>query len=88
MDYIDPDKVPRVPGGEDNAKNNFLFSLSELSYIFPEDVMNTLTPYLTVFGDGKINLNTADIVALTGASPGDDRGSGRKNKRGQGRQTL
>ena len=69
VDYIDPDKVPRVSGGESNAKNNFLFSLSELSYIFPEDVMNTLMPYLTVFGDGKINLNTADILLLQALCP-------------------
>ena len=69
VDYIDPDKVPRVPGGEENAKNSFLFSLSELSYIFPEDVMNMLTPYLTVFGDGKINLNTADISLLQALHP-------------------
>jgi len=69
VDFIDADKIPRVPGGEDNAKNYYLFSLSELSYIFPADVMNTLTPYLTVFGDGKININTADLPLLKALHP-------------------
>ena len=64
VDFIDPDKIPRVPGGESNAKNNFLFSLSELSYIFPDDVIKTVMPYLSVFGDGKININTADLLLL------------------------
>ncbi len=62
-------KVPRVPGGENKAKNYFLFSLSELSYIFPEDVINTVMPYLTVFGDGKININTADLPLLKALHP-------------------
>ena len=69
VDFIDPDKVPRVPGGETNAKNNFLFSLSELSYIFPDDIMKTIAPYLTVFGDGKININTADVLLLKTLHP-------------------
>ncbi|MBI5632923.1 MAG: general secretion pathway protein GspK [Nitrospirae bacterium] len=64
VDFIDPDKIPRVPDGESNAKNYFLFSLSELGYIFPEDVLKTALPYLTVFGDGTINVNTADVPLL------------------------
>lgn len=70
VDFIDPDKIPRVPGGEYNAKNHFLFSLSELSYIFPDDVVKTVMPYLTVFGDGKININTADRPLLKTLHPG------------------
>lgn len=68
-DFIDSDKSPRVPGGENSAKNCPLFSLSELSYIFPEDVLNTVMPYLTVFGDGKININTADLPLLKALHP-------------------
>lgn len=70
VDYIDPDKIPRVPYGESNAKNNFLFSLSELSYIFPDDVVKAVMPYLTVFGDGMININTADLLLLKTLHPG------------------
>lgn len=72
VDYIDPDKNPEVPGGENNAKNNFLFSLSELSYIFSEDDLKKVMPYLTVFGETEIdgithlniNINTADLPLL------------------------
>lgn len=64
VDYIDPDKIPRVPGGEDRAKNYVLFSLSELSYIFSDDVVKTVMPYLTVFGAKKININTAELPLL------------------------
>jgi len=63
-DFIDSDKNPTVPGGENKAKNYSLFSLSELSYIFPEDDLKTVMPYLTVFGDGKININTAELPLL------------------------
>lgn len=71
VDYIDPDKITTVPGGENNAKNYYLFSLSELSYIFPEEVIKTVMPYLTVFGDadGKININTADLPLIKALHP-------------------
>lgn len=59
VDYIDPDKVSRSSTGELNAKNYFLFSLSELSYIFAKEDLDKLLPYVTFFGDGKININTA-----------------------------
>lgn len=70
VDYIDQDKIPRVPNAEINAKNQFLFSLSELSYVFPEDVVRSVTPYLTVFGDGKINVNTVNQELLESLHPG------------------
>lgn len=76
VDFIDPDKIPSVPGGEDRAKNTILFSLSELSYIFPEDVLKTVRPYLTVFGETisdqtyiNININTADLPLLKALHP-------------------
>jgi general secretion pathway protein K len=68
-DFIDNDKRPSVPGGEDRAKNYPLSSLSELSYMFPENVLNTVMPYLTVFGDGKININTANLPLLKALHP-------------------
>ncbi len=69
VDFIDADKIPRVPGGEDKAKNHALYSLSELGYIFPEDVMKTVIPYLTVFGDGKVNINTVELPLLMALHP-------------------
>lgn len=64
IDYIDPDKVSRSSTGEINAKNYFLFSLSELNYIFPKEDLDKLLPYVTFFGDGKININTADYYVI------------------------
>lgn len=73
VDYIDADKNPWAPGSEDKAKNHPLYSLSELSYIFPEDVLKIVRPYLTVFGETigtdetthiNININTADLLLL------------------------
>lgn len=64
IDYIDPDKVSRSSTGEINAKNYFLFSLSELNYIFPREDLDKLLPYVTFFGDGKININTADYPVI------------------------
>ena len=69
VDYIDRDKIPRVPDGESNAKNHFLFSLSELSYIFPDDILKMVMPYVTVYGDGIINANTADVPLLKALHP-------------------
>ena len=76
VDYIDANKIPGVPGGEDKAKNHHLYSLSELSYIFPEDDLKTVMPYLTVFGETitdktymNINVNTADLPLLKALHP-------------------
>lgn len=70
VDFMDPDKIPRVPNGESSAKNQPLFSLSELGYTFPDDVLQAVMPYLTAFGDGKININTADELLLKALHPG------------------
>lgn len=64
IDYIDKDKVSRSSTGEIHAKNYFLFSLSELSYIFSKEDLDKLLPYVTFFGDGRININTADYLVL------------------------
>lgn len=70
-DYIDADKIPRLPGGEETAKNQLLFSLSELGYILPDDVVKAVLPYVTVFGSDKItiNINTADLPLLKALHP-------------------
>lgn len=64
VDYIDFDNVGRVADGEINAKNYFLFSPTELGYIFTPEEMEKIRPYVTCFGDGKINVNTADKELL------------------------
>ncbi len=67
VDFIDFDKTSRIGDSEVNAKNYFLFSLSELKYIFKPEDWEKLKPFVTVFGNGLININTADkelIMAL------------------------
>ncbi len=70
-DFIDADKIPRLPGGEEMAKNHPLYSLSELRYIFPDDVVKAVMPHITVFGSEKIaiNINTADLPLLVALHP-------------------
>lgn len=69
VDWIDPDKISRSSAGENNAKNYFLFSLSELGYIFSKEDLKTLLPYVTVCGHGKINMNTAEHPVLRALHP-------------------
>ncbi len=67
VDYIDFDRTSRIGDGEINAKNYFLFSLSELKYIFKSEDLEKLKPYVTIYGNGQININTAEkelIMAL------------------------
>ncbi len=65
-DWIDPDSEPRLPGSEDAAKNTFLWSVDELKLIqgMDQGTFGKISPYITVYGDGKININTADLPVL------------------------
>lgn len=65
-DWIDPDSEPRLPDAENNAKNNFLWSAEELKFIkgFDDTAWNALKPYVTVYGDSLININTAELPVL------------------------
>ena len=67
-DWIDPDNEPR-PGltdSENNAKNALLQSIDELKLIpgITKDVFSKISPYITVFGNNKININTAQLPVL------------------------
>jgi general secretion pathway protein K len=65
-DWIDTDSDPRLGNSEDNAKNSLMWSLDELKYIdglTAEDIAK-LKPFLTVYGDGIININTAQFPIL------------------------
>ncbi len=65
-DWIDPDSEPRLTGSEDIAKNTFLWSVDELKLIegMDRETFDRISPYITVYGDGKININTADLPVL------------------------
>lgn len=65
-DWIDPDMEPRLSDSEDGAKNAFLWSVDELKLIDGVDkkTFDKILPYITVFGDDTVNINTADVPVL------------------------
>lgn len=73
-DWIDKDSEERLRGSETRAKNGPLYSLDELIYIpgIGEDVYKKLIPHVTIFGDGLVNINSADEFVLTCLSDGID----------------
>jgi len=71
VDWIDKDSIPILRGSEDGARNDDIESVDELMLIpgINRDIYNKLKPYVTVFGTGSININTADplvIMTLSG----------------------
>jgi general secretion pathway protein K len=69
-DWIDPDNTPRLGGSEDNAKNAVLWSLEELNFIkgIDKETFDKISPYLTIYGYKKININTAKLPVLVSLS--------------------
>ncbi|MBI5740838.1 MAG: type II secretion system minor pseudopilin GspK [Nitrospirae bacterium] len=65
-DWIDPDDEPRLPFSEDGAKNTFLWSTEELKLIkgVDRDVFDRISPFITVYGNNLININTAKLPVL------------------------
>ncbi|MBI4847063.1 MAG: type II secretion system minor pseudopilin GspK [Nitrospirae bacterium] len=70
-DWIDPDNEPRLSDSETSAKNAFLWSVDELKLIkgMDKDIFEKISPYLTVYGDGKININTSALPVLVSLHP-------------------
>jgi general secretion pathway protein K len=74
-DWIDPDHEPRlspIPSGiglgdsEDRAKNLYLWSVDELNLIkgIDKKTFETIRPFITVYGNGLVNINTARLPVL------------------------
>jgi len=65
-DWIDPDQEPRLRDSEDKAKNSYLWSVDELNFIegIDEKTFKTIRPFITVYGNGLININTAELPVL------------------------
>jgi len=65
-DWIDPDEEPRLADSETAAKNTFLWNSDELKLVngMTGEIFNKISPYVTTYGDGKINVNTAEIPVL------------------------
>jgi type II secretory pathway component PulK len=71
-DWIDPDREPRVFDSENSSKNDFLWSTDELELIdgIDKETFHKLRPYITVFGNNQVNINTADVPVLLSLGPG------------------
>lgn len=65
-DWIDPDSDPRLVNSELDLYNRPFWNEEELLLVegIDIDTFDKIIPYITVFGDGQINLNTAEIPVL------------------------
>ncbi len=65
-DWMDPDSEPRLPDSENVAKNAPLWSVDELKLIggMNKDIFEKISPYVTVYGNNQVNINTADLPVL------------------------
>ncbi len=76
VDWIDPDDVPMPYGAESPsyqagnpgyaARNGAMQTLEELYMVrgITNAIYAEISPYLTVYGEGAININTADTLVL------------------------
>lgn len=66
VDYIDRDSIAELPDSEVGAKNSNFDSVDELLLIngVSRKDYDTLLPYITVYGDGRININNAKKPVL------------------------
>ncbi len=82
VDWIDPDDAVTNIGGAENAyyqglsqpydcKNAPLESLDELLLVkgMTPELFEKIRPYLTIFGDGQVNINTATPRVLASLDP-------------------
>ena len=69
-DWIDPDNEPRQGGDESNSKNSFFWSIDELRLIeeIDDETYNKIAPYITIYGNSRINVNTAPLPVLLSMS--------------------
>lgn len=67
-DWIDPDSEPRhgFAGSENNAKNALFQSIDELKLIpgIDKNTFDKISPFITVYGNNLINVNTAKLPVL------------------------
>lgn len=72
VDWIDRDNVTRLSDSEVGAKNSPLVCIDELLLIngISKKDYDKLLPYVTVYGSGKININSAEKPVLRSLSDG------------------
>ncbi len=71
-DWIDPDEFARAGDSELNSRNSMLSNIEEVSQIpgIDPDTYAKLKPYITVHGDGEINVNLASVPVLVTIADG------------------
>lgn len=71
-DWIDPDNEPRLFDSENRSKNKYLYTIDEILLIngISREEYDKLMPYITVYGDARININTASKPVLMCMSEG------------------
>ncbi len=76
IDWIDPDREPRLQDSENGAKNRNLDSLDEILLIpgISKENYERLLPYVTIYGTDVININGAQIPVLMSLSDSIDKG--------------
>ena len=76
IDWVDPDKEPRLQDSENGAKNRNLDSLDEILLIpgIGKENCERLLPYVTIYGSDVININGAQIPVLMSLSDSIDKG--------------
>jgi len=80
IDWIDADSDSLAGGGpEDNfygysagtnsypSRNGYFVSMNEIMLVngIKEEIFNKIAPYITIYGDSKLNMNTVDEKVLT-----------------------
>jgi len=76
IDWIDRDQEPRLPDSEKGSKNQNFDSADEIFLVpgMDRSAGEKLLPYITVHGNGLININGADVPVLMSLSPLIDKG--------------
>lgn len=75
VDWIDPDSAPRLGDSERGVKSGYLDSIDEILLIEGIDgkTYERLLPYVTIYGNGLINVNSAPEPVLMSLSDAIDR---------------
>ncbi len=74
-DWIDPDAEEKTAGSELKAKNGYLDSVDELLLVRGIDraSYDRVAPYVTIYGNGLVNVNCADVPVLMSLSESIDK---------------
>jgi len=82
VDWLDNDETPRVGGAESafylsrkfpyKSKNDKFDTVDELRLVrgVTPEVLEKIKPFITVYGSGKVNINTAPVPVLMALSAG------------------